>query len=263
MTNLHSVAIAGLCDIMLSLLTTSEHVWKIFRICGLVFTGFLPIVPRLSAESPRWCVAHGHIQKAFQCLRSLHETDVAAAEELYRIYARIRIESQTSGHDGLQRRFVELLTVPEIRRTYLASTAVAISGCLSGPGFTFAMFSLSIFDIDEGIVDRNQLLLKLLMSTTIVNATMLSSFSMSTIVKRRRRRFCVGLFLLFLSFLVSWFRFLVPTIYYLIPSLVTVVLSFVTVVISAFGSGAVPSVYVAEIFPTYYHRGRLPECVRS
>lgn len=224
------------------------------RISVCVSIGAFMFALSRSTESPRWYVAHGHVHKAYQSLRSLRETDISAAQELYSIYTRFKVENQSSGRDSLGRRFVQLFTVPQIRRATLASVVATISFSLSGLGFTGAMFYLAALDTDPEFFDGAAVVLPVTYTLSLFIATICSCGFINEV--KRRRLLLSSLFSLSLLFLV--FRLLslaLPLSHD--TRAASILLCIFAAATAAIGPETVPCAYVAEVFPIY-HRGMLP-----
>lgn len=237
--------------------------WEpIIRISVCVGIGAFLFALSRSTESPRWYVAHGHIHKAYQCLRGLRETDISAAQELYSIYTRVKVENQSSGRDSLGHPFVQLFTVPQIRRATLASVVATVSFSLSGLGLTVAMFYLKALDTDSESFfdDAFAMVLPITYTLSLVTATICSCVYINVV--KRRRLLLLSLFSLSLLFLVS--RLLSVALPLSDPiGAASERLCMFAAAIAAIGPGTVPCAYVAEVFPTY-HRGMFPgTCVRA
>lgn len=84
-------------------------------------------------ESPRWYLRKGRVKDAYESLIRLRNTRLQAARDLYYIHAQLEQEkemieqSAAANRDGLITRFVELFTIPRIRRATQASGIVMIA----------------------------------------------------------------------------------------------------------------------------------------
>jgi MFS family permease len=125
-----------------------------------VGSAFLPAVPLLLGiwfcpESPRygttlasfdsrslthcrWLMSKGRFDKAYKSLLRLRGSEIRAAKELYFIHAQIQQEellieqSQVATHANVFTRFVELFTIPRLRRATQASGIVMIAQQMCG-----------------------------------------------------------------------------------------------------------------------------------
>lgn len=103
------------------------------------------------SESPRWYIKKHRYPDAFTSLLRLRNTPVQAARDLYYIHAQVRLEEEVLGggdiiiHDGQERfsssgryfsRFIQLFTIPRIRRATLAAFVVMIAQQMCGSMFS-------------------------------------------------------------------------------------------------------------------------------
>lgn len=100
-------------------------------------SAFIPAVPLailvyMCPESPRWYLKHGKHEKAYKSLLKLRNHPLLAARDLYYISAQITIEQEIVGDSNYIKRFIELFTIPRIRRATLASFIVMIAQQMCG-----------------------------------------------------------------------------------------------------------------------------------
>ena len=95
-------------------------------------------------ESPRWYIKKGRYQKAFASLKRLRNTELQAARDLYYIFAQIRIEETLVKKNNYFTRFIELFTIPRVRRATLASWTVMIAQQMCGINI-IAFYSSTVF----------------------------------------------------------------------------------------------------------------------
>lgn len=106
-------------------------------------SAFIPAVPLIigiyfAPESPRWLIKKGRYGKAYRSLLRLRNTPLQAARDLYYIHAQIvaedaLIESQgVAKTDNVATRFVELLSIPRIRRATQASGIIMTAQQMCG-----------------------------------------------------------------------------------------------------------------------------------
>lgn len=106
-------------------------------------SAFIPAVPLVLGvwfcpESPRWLMKKGHNAKAYRSLLRLRRTPIQAARELYYIHAQLQQEeilieeSAVATHANVFTRFMELFTIPRIRRATQASGIVMIAQQMCG-----------------------------------------------------------------------------------------------------------------------------------
>lgn len=71
-------------------------------------------------------------RKAYKSLLRLRFQPIQAARDLYYIHAQLQIESEMVGKSNYISRFVELFTIPRVRRGTLASFTVMIAQQMCG-----------------------------------------------------------------------------------------------------------------------------------
>ena len=112
-------------------------------------SAFIPAVPLVVGvyfcpESPRWYIKKGRYLDAFKSLRRLRNTPLQAARDLYYIHAQIVEETAIIGHSNYVTRFIELFTIPRVRRATLASFVVMLAQQMCGINI-IAFYSSTIF----------------------------------------------------------------------------------------------------------------------
>ncbi|KAJ5167994.1 Major facilitator superfamily domain general substrate transporter [Penicillium canariense] len=112
-------------------------------------SAFIPAVPLVCGvyfcpESPRWHIRRGEMDKAYQSLCRLRNTPLQAARDLYYIHAQIQIEQTMVGESNYATRFIELFTIPRVRRATLASFTVMIAQQMCGINIV-AFYSSTVF----------------------------------------------------------------------------------------------------------------------
>lgn len=115
----------------------------VFVNCGAITwrlqlgSAFVPAIPLLIGiyfcpESPRWYMKKKRYVAAFSSLKKLRNHEIIAARDLYFIYVQLRYEdllvsqSGVSQTDNFVTRFIELFSIPRIRRATQASGIVMI-----------------------------------------------------------------------------------------------------------------------------------------
>ncbi|KAH8726634.1 general substrate transporter, partial [Phaeosphaeriaceae sp. PMI808] len=84
-------------------------------------------------ESPRFLIKKGKWRQAYESLRSLNDTDVQAARELFLIHVQNDRKNPLNDHISTYiKRLVNLVSVPRIRRATTAAAVVMISQQLCG-----------------------------------------------------------------------------------------------------------------------------------
>lgn len=105
-------------------------------------SAFIPALPLLiliyfCPESPRWYMKKGKYQKAYESLLRLRNIPLQAARDLYYIHCQLEIESEIIGKSNYITRFVQLFTIPRVRRATLASFTVMIAQQMCGELFFY------------------------------------------------------------------------------------------------------------------------------
>lgn len=106
-------------------------------------SAFIPAVPLLlgvyfAPESPRWLIKKNRHRKAYQSLLRLRNSPLQAARDLYYIHAQIVAEDALIEAEGFAQsnniitRFIELFTVPRIRRATQASGIIMTAQQMCG-----------------------------------------------------------------------------------------------------------------------------------
>ena len=124
-------------------------------------SAFIPAVPLVLGiyscpESPRWYMKKGRYQDAFKSLCRLRNSPLQAARDLYYIHSQIIEESAIIGRSNYLTRFVELFTIPRVRRATLASFTVMLAQQMCGINI-IAFYSSTIF-VNAGASSKNALL---------------------------------------------------------------------------------------------------------
>lgn len=113
-------------------------------------SAFIPAVPLLLGvyicpESPRWYISKKRVADAYRSLTRLRNTPLQAARDLYYMYAQIQIEQEVAGDSNYVTRFVQLFTIPRVRRATLASFTVMLAQQMCGINI-MAFYSSTIFE---------------------------------------------------------------------------------------------------------------------
>jgi MFS family permease len=114
-------------------------------------SAFLPAVPLACGiwfcpESPRWLMKKKRVAKAYKSLLKLRSTPLQAARDLYFIHAQLVYEEELIEKSGLVKtgnmftRFIELFTIPRLRRATWASGVVMIAQQMCGSKHPLAKF---------------------------------------------------------------------------------------------------------------------------
>ncbi|KAL4882907.1 hypothetical protein BJY04DRAFT_226921 [Aspergillus karnatakaensis] len=114
-----------------------------------VGSAFIPAVPLvfgvyMCPESPRWYIKKGRFPDAYNSLSRTRNHSLLAARDLYYIYAQIKVEQEIAGEGTYVARFIELFTIPRVRRATLAAFTVMIAQQMCGINIV-AFYSSTIF----------------------------------------------------------------------------------------------------------------------
>ncbi|KAF5615373.1 sugar transporter [Fusarium sp. NRRL 25303] len=128
----------------LAVYDTGEISWRL-----QLGSAFIPAVPLalgvfFCPESPRWYIKKNRYPQAFKSLCSLRNTQLQAARDLCLIHAQVVREMKAIDQSNYLVRFLELFTVPRLRRATLASFTVMISQQMCGIN-VIAFYSSTIF----------------------------------------------------------------------------------------------------------------------
>lgn len=123
-------------------------------------SAFIPAVPLLIGiyfcpESPRWYMKKGRWHDAFRSLKRLRNNEIQAARDLYYIRAQLEAEADFHGKTNYLVRFLELFTIPRVRRATLAASTVMIAQQMCGINI-IAFYSSTVF-VDAGASPKSAL----------------------------------------------------------------------------------------------------------
>ena len=217
-------------------------------------SAFIPAVPLwfgvyFCPESPRWYIKKGKYLNAYKSLKRLRNTELQAARDLYYIYAQIRLETELVKKSNYLQRFVELFTIPRVRRATLASFVVMIAQQMCGINI-IAFYSSTVFQ-QAGASVTGALLAS--WGFGLVNFVFAwpAIWTIDTFGRRS---------LLLFTFPQMTWTLLAAGLCFLIPVSSSAHLGLVALFIFLFaafyspGEGPVPFTYSAEVFPLS-HRG--------
>merc|ERR1712000_655015 len=120
--------------------------WQFWTAFGIFMgTAFnLAVLVYMCPESPRWCIKHNKYGQAYRSLLRLRNHPLLAARDLYYVSTQIEIEREIVGDSGYVTRFIQLFTIPRLRRATLASFVVMIAQQMCGINI-MAFYSSTIF----------------------------------------------------------------------------------------------------------------------
>jgi MFS family permease len=95
-------------------------------------SAFIPAVPLVFGvyfcpESPRWYMKKGQYGKAYESLLRLRNHPIQAARDIYYIHSQLELEAEILGTNTYKTRFIELFTIPRLRRATVAATTVMLA----------------------------------------------------------------------------------------------------------------------------------------
>jgi sugar porter (SP) family MFS transporter len=212
-------------------------------------SAMLPAIPLLVGvyfcpESPRWYIKKGRYSNAFRSLCRLRNTPLQAARDLYYIHAQIQEEADIIGRSNYITRFIELFTIPRVRRATGASFTVMLAQQMCGINI-IAFYSSTVF-VNAGASNLTALLASF--GFGLVNFVFAWP-AVWTIDTWGRRAL-----LLFTFPNMAW-TLLAAGLCFIIPQEQTAHLGLIAFFIFLFaafyspGEGPVPFTYSAEVFP--------------
>ncbi|KAK5998080.1 putative metabolite transport CsbC-like protein [Cladobotryum mycophilum] len=112
-------------------------------------SAFIPAVPLIiliyfCPESPRWYIKKNRFKDAMESLLRLRNNPVQAGRDLYYIHVQLEVEREYMGNGNYARRFIELFTIPRVRRATLAAFTVMIAQQMCGINI-IAFYSTTVF----------------------------------------------------------------------------------------------------------------------
>ncbi|KAF8636121.1 hypothetical protein AX17_003776 [Amanita inopinata Kibby_2008] len=124
-------------------------------------SAFLPAIPLtigiyFCPESPRWLMKKGRYRAAYKSFCRLRNSPLQAARDLYYAHSQLTEEFAVLKDSNYFSRFLELFTIPRIRRATLASFVVMIAQQMCGINI-IAFYSSTIF-VQAGYSTRDALL---------------------------------------------------------------------------------------------------------
>lgn len=212
-------------------------------------SAFIPAVPLVIGiyfcpESPRWYMKKGRYREAYQSLLRLRNTPLQAARDLYYVHAQLIEESAIIGESNYLTRFIELFTIPRVRRATLASFTVMLAQQMCGINI-IAFYSSSVF-VSAGSTELTALLASFGFGLVNFVFAFPAIWTIDTFGRRA--------LLLFTFPNMAW-TLLAAGLCFLIPDSSRAHLGLVSLFIFMFaafyspGEGPVPFTYSAEVFP--------------
>jgi len=218
-------------------------------------SAFVPAVPLVlgvwfCAESPRWLLKKGRVEKAYKSLLRLRNSPLQAARDTYFIHAQLMYEDALLEESGLAKngnmftRFIELFTIPRLRRATQASGVVMIAQQMCGINI-IAFYSSTIF-VQSGADITTALLASFGFGLVNFVFAWPAVWTIDTFGRRG---------LLLFTFPNMCWSLLAAGMCYYIPSSSRAHLGMVTFFIYIYdafyspGEGPVPFTYSAEVFP--------------
>ncbi|AEO60112.1 hypothetical protein MYCTH_2308979 [Thermothelomyces thermophilus ATCC 42464] len=138
-------------------------VWNTGKINWRLMLGapFIPAVPLLCLiylcpESPRWYMKKNRYAEAWKSMAKLRHHPIQVARDIFYIHSQLEIEFQLLHGSSYFKRFVELFTVPRVRRATLAAFTVMIAQQMCGINI-IAFYSTTVFK-ENGSSDFQSLL---------------------------------------------------------------------------------------------------------
>ncbi|KAL5116610.1 hypothetical protein ACEQ8H_005488 [Pleosporales sp. CAS-2024a] len=218
-------------------------------------SAFIPAVPLVLGiafvpESPRWLMKKRKYHKAYESFLRLRNTPFQAARDLYYTHALLVQEDVFIHEAGLSpkstvlTRFVELFTIPRIRRATLASFVVMIGQQMCGINI-IAFYSSTIF-VEGGASQKDALIASFGFGLVNFVFAFPAVWTIDTFGRRG---------LLLSTFPNMFWTLLAAGMCYYIPSDSNAHLGLIAFFIYLFGAfyspgeGPVPFTYSAEVFP--------------
>lgn len=123
---------------------TGKISWRLQLGSAFIPAFLLLILVYFCPESSRWLIKKKRYGKAYKSLIRLRNHPIQAARDLILIKAQIEFEAELTGKTNYVTRFIQLFTVPRIRRATLASFVLMIGHELCGINI-ISFYSSSVF----------------------------------------------------------------------------------------------------------------------
>ncbi|ESZ94219.1 putative galactose-proton symport [Sclerotinia borealis F-4128] len=228
----------------LVVINTGSIAWRL-----QIGSAFIPALPLaflifFCPESPRWLMKRGEYRKAYISLCRLRKHDLFAARDLYFIDCQLKIEAAIVGKTNYISRFIQLFTIPRVRRATLASFVVMIAQQMCGINI-IAFYSSTIFK-QAGATSKNALIASFGFGLVNFVFAWPAIWTIDTFGRRS--------LLLFTFPQMAW-SLLVAGLCFIIDEKSTAHIALIATFIYIFaafyspGEGPVPFTYSAEVFP--------------
>ncbi|KAJ4293441.1 hypothetical protein N0V90_008724 [Kalmusia sp. IMI 367209] len=218
-------------------------------------SAFIPAVPLVLGiwfvpESPRWLMKKRRYAKAYRSFLRLRNTPLQAARDLYYTHALLAQEEVLIREKGLSpngnffTRFIELFTIPRVRRATQASGIVMIGQQMCGINI-IAFYSSTIFK-EGGATDKTALIASFGFGLVNFVFAWPAVWTIDTFGRRG---------LLLFTFPNMFWTLLVAGMCYYIPKDSAAHMGLIALFVYLFGAfyspgeGPVPFTYSAEVFP--------------
>ncbi|KAK6974591.1 sugar transporter [Favolaschia claudopus] len=214
-------------------------------------SAFLPAVPLLLGvymcpESPRWLMKKGRYQDAYESFKRLRNTELQAARDLYYVHRQLVEELAVLRGANYFSRFLELFTIPRVRRASIASFVVMIGQQVRLLiDIAYAFYSSTVF-VNAGYNTRSALLASFGFGLVNFLFAFPAVWTIDTFGRRN--------LLLFTFPNMAW-SLLAAGLCFLIPTTNSARIPLIALFIFIFdafyspGEGPVPFAYSAEVFP--------------
>ncbi|KAF8535962.1 hypothetical protein BDD12DRAFT_853166 [Trichophaea hybrida] len=212
-------------------------------------SAFIPAIPLtigifFCPESPRWYIKKKRYQDAFNSLLRLRNSELQAARDLYYINAQLEVEHEIIKGSNYMQRFIELFTIPRIRRATLAAFTVMLAQQMCGINI-IAFYSSTIF-VEAGATQKGALLASWGFGLVNFIFAWPAIFTIDTFGRRSLLLFTFPQ--MAWTLLAAGFCFYIPTSSKAHMGMI----AFFVFLFAAFyspGEGPVPYTYSAEVFP--------------
>lgn len=139
----------------LAMVNVGKYAWRY-----QLGSALIPAIPLIlfiyfCPESPRWLMKKNRYTKAYKSLLKLRNNRIQAARDLYYIHCQLEVEKEIIGDSNYVTRFLQLFTIPRVRRATLASFTVMIAQQMCGINI-IAFYSSTIFK-NSGFTDYQAL----------------------------------------------------------------------------------------------------------